>query len=202
MSYTTNMSLLARVRAGDEISWSDFYRCYAPLIREVGTTCGVRGHDSDALVVLVMEEIFQKKILEKYDPDHVPVDVCFKYDPQKGRFRYFLRGVARNCARNLYRKYRSVSIDDEMHPMVADPVDEWESIWDREWERHILAQAMVELRNHVQTKTFVAFEMYAVKGDPVEKVAKFLECSVDSVYTAKSRCIRELKKIVRNLEEI
>ena len=61
--------------------------------------------------------------------------------------------------------------------------------------------ALAELKGRVQPETYVAFEMYAIQGRPVQDVAKFLNLSVSSVYTAKSRCISTLKEIIENLEE-
>ena len=61
--------------------------------------------------------------------------------------------------------------------------------------------AMTELRGRVQPDTFVAFEMYAVQNRKVEEVAEFLNMSVSSVYTAKSRCISALKEIIKELED-
>ena len=61
--------------------------------------------------------------------------------------------------------------------------------------------ALAELKGRVQPETYVAFEMYAIQGRPVQDVAKFLNLSISSVYTAKSRCISTLKEIIENLEE-
>ena len=61
--------------------------------------------------------------------------------------------------------------------------------------------ALAELKGRIQPETYVAFEMYAIQGRPVQDVAKFLNLSVSSVYTAKSRCISTLKEIIENLEE-
>ena len=36
MAFTTKKSLLAKVRAGDEISWQEFYDTYKPLMILVG----------------------------------------------------------------------------------------------------------------------------------------------------------------------
>ena len=74
-------------------------------------------------------------------------------------------------------------------------------IRDEEWKRHVLAMALTELKGHVQPETYVAFEMYALQERPVQEVAKFLNLSVASVYTAKSRCIAALKEIISKLEE-
>ena len=61
--------------------------------------------------------------------------------------------------------------------------------------------AMTELRGRVQPETYVAFEMYAVQNRKVEDVANFLNISVSSVYTAKSRCISTLREIIKDLED-
>ncbi len=61
--------------------------------------------------------------------------------------------------------------------------------------------ALTELKGHVQPETYVAFEMYALQERPVQEVANFLNLSVASVYTAKSRCIAALKEIISKLEE-
>jgi DNA-directed RNA polymerase specialized sigma24 family protein len=58
-----------------------------------------------------------------------------------------------------------------------------------------------ELKNRVKPETFVAFEMYAIQNRSVEEVAEFLNMSISSVYTAKSRCITTLKEIIKELDE-
>ena len=61
--------------------------------------------------------------------------------------------------------------------------------------------SLTELRGRVKPETFVAFEMYAMHRKTVEEVAEFLNISVSSVYTAKSRCITTLKEIIIELED-
>lgn len=91
MAFTTRKSLLAKVRAGDEVSWSDFYTAYKPLIYLCGNDCGLNNAEKEELVQQVMTEIFRKDIIGKFDPDNIPKDITFKYDPAKGRFRHYLR---------------------------------------------------------------------------------------------------------------
>ena len=38
MAFTTRKSLQAKVRAGDEVSWREFYEAYRPLILLWGAT--------------------------------------------------------------------------------------------------------------------------------------------------------------------
>lgn len=198
MSFTTKKSLLARVRSGDEISWREFYETYRPLVFLVGRDCGLRQDENEELVQLVMCEIFRKDILGKYDPDKIPDDVVFQYDPSRGRFRFYLKAVIRNHALKLYHNRKEfVNMDEVPEPVCEDRFD---AQWEGEWRKHIFVQAMAELRNQVMPETYSAFEMYAVQGRPVKEVAAFLNLSVNSVYVAKNRCIASLKSIVENLE--
>ena len=50
MAFTTRKSLLAKVRAGDEVSWSDFYTAYKPLIYLCGNDCGLNNAEKEELV--------------------------------------------------------------------------------------------------------------------------------------------------------
>ena len=202
MAFTTRKSLLAKVRAGDEVSWTEFYAAYKPLILLCGQDCMLTPDENDELVQQVMSEIFRKDIVGKYDPDHIPDGVVFHYDPAQGRFRHYLRGIIRNQALRLLQKRKShVELDNPAQQVFKPAVDFWDNLWDEEWKRHVLAMALTELKGHVQPETYVAFEMYAIQERPVQEVADFLNLSITSVYTAKSRCIAALKEIISKLED-
>lgn len=199
MSFTTRKSLLIKVRDGDEISWSEFYYAYKPLILLCGNDCHLYNDEKDELVQLVMTEIFNKDILSKYDIDNVPDNIVFKHDHSRGRFRHFIKGVIRNQALKIYAKRRKKQDLDKTIPQDTD--DNWDKIWDEEWYRHTLTMALVELKLRVQAETFLAFEMYALQNRPVYEVSDFLNISVSSVYTAKSRCLTTMREIMKNLDE-
>ena len=203
MAFTTRKSLLAKVRSGDEVSWGEFYAAYKPLILLCGGDCGLNQDEKEELVQKVMCEIFQKDIIGKYDPDNVPSNIVFTYDPTKGRFRHYLRKVIRYQAIRIFKHRKNhESIDADNHALNSLPSnDEWNAVWDEEWYKHVLNMAMTELRGRVQPETYVAFEMYAVQNRKVEDVANFLNLSVSSVYTAKSRCISTLREIIKDLED-
>ena len=203
MAFTTKKSLLAKVRRGDEISWGEFYTAYKPLIMLCGGDCNLTQDEKEELVQKVMYEIFRNDIVGRYDPDSVPENLVFSYDPAKGRFRHYLRKIIRYQAIKIFRQRRTHdSIDSEDSALNSIPSnDAWNATWDEEWYRHLLNMAMIELRSRVLPETFAAFEMYAVQNRPVQSVAEFLNLSVSSVYTAKSRCISILKEIIRELED-
>ena len=202
MAFTTRKSLLAKVRAGDEDSWSEFYAAYKPLILLCGQDCLLTPDENDELVQQVMSELFQKDIVGKYDPDQIPNDIVFHYDPSHGRFRHYLRKIIRNQALKIIQKRKGfVELDNPEKTFAEPATDFWDDLWDEEWKRHVLAMALAELKGHVQPETYVAFEMYALQERSVQEVANFLNLSVASVYTAKSRCIAALKEIISKLEE-
>lgn len=200
MAFTTRKSLLARVREGGEIPWQEFYDSYKPLILLCGGDCGLTDDEKDELVQKVMCEIFQRDIIGKYDPDHVPDDVVFKHDPTRGRFRHYLRKIIRYQALKIIaQRSGDVPFDDAV---AADaPDDGWNSAWDNEWKRHVFNMALAELKGRIQPETYSAFEMYALQNRPIAEVARFHDMSPSSVYTAKSRCVKLLHEIVKELEE-
>ena len=65
----------------------------------------------------------------------------------------------------------------------------------------ILKEAERELKNRVAPETFQAYELYAVQNRPAEKVASFLNCSVNQVYQAKKRCFAMLREILLRMKE-
>ena len=203
MAFTTRKSLLAKVRTGDEVSWAEFYDAYKPLIYLCGKDCNLTNEENEDLLQKVMCEIFAKDIIGKYDPENIPENVVFTYDPSKGRFRHYLRKIVRNHAIKIYhQRHNMPSIDDDQSGVeqIAS-ADQWDVMWEEEWHRHLLNMALVELKGRVQAETYVAFEMYALQNRPVQDVAEFLNISIASVYTAKSRCITALKEIIADLEE-
>lgn len=202
MAFTTKKSLLAKVRAGDEVSWRDFYSAYKPLILLCGNDCSLTPDENEELVQMVMTEIFKHDIIGRYDPENIPDNVVFKYDPAKGRFRHYLRKIIRNQAIRIYHKRSAcVSIEDDNSVSETPDANVFDALWEEEWKKHLLNMALAELKGRVQAETYLAFEMYALQNREVEEVAEFLNLSVSSVYTAKSRCICVLKEIVSNLEE-
>ena len=202
MAFTTKKSLLAKVRSGDEVSWTEFYIAYKPLILLCGQDCLLTPDENDELVQQVMSEIFQKDIVGKYDPDHVPDDVVFHYDSKQGRFRHYLRKIIRNQALKIYQKRReNIELDNPRQRITEPAVDTWNELWNKEWRRHVLTMALTELKSHIQPETYVAFEMYALQERPIHEVSDFLNMSIASIYTAKSRCIAALKEIISKLEE-
>jgi len=179
MAYTTRGSLLLAIGRGDEIAWREFYNTYRPLI--VFCAQGrIAPDEIDDLIQTVMLKVFRS-------------GERFRYDPAKGKFRDYLGGIIRNAIIDVLRKRRPEK--DGPMPLENDE-DTFAAAWRAEWEHHILAQAVDELRRRVTPSTFQAFDLYALQEQPPAKVAAFLGVDVSRVYKAKLRCLDILRRIV------
>ena len=182
MAYTTKRSLLRAIGRGDEVSWREFYDTYRPLI----VFCA-RGRleqpEIDDLIQTVMVNVFRS-------------GEYFRYDPSKGRFRDYLGKMVQNAIIDMLRKRRT-HVSGDLGTEAG--WDDFEAMWRAEWEHHLLAQAMVELRSRVEVSTFQAFDLYAMQGQPPKRVAAFLGIGISQVYVAKSRCLALLREIVAEL---
>jgi len=187
MAYTTKKTLLEAIKDGDEISWHEFYATYRPLIMLRGSDFYLSQTEKEELVQAVLLEVFR---------------MCktFRYDRSKGRFRDYLRQIIGSKSVAIVRQRRTdFSID-----ILDDCPDEnllLEQTWQGEWQIHILSQAMEVLRGKVDPATYQAFELNVIDEMPAHEVAVFLRISVDMVYVAKSRVVKQLRSIISKLEE-
>ena len=181
---TTSKTLLEKISSGDEISWDEFYRKYAPVIKAVAKYKGIE-YDTDDICQQVMMHFFKQS-------------KTFKFDPGIAKFRTYLGRIVSWKIIDYYRKKRE-KLSGELD---AVPVDaELDKIYMTEWHKVIIAEAEDELRKRVSPDTFQAYQLYAVQGRPVEKVAAFLECSVNQVYQAKKRCFAMMREILLKMNE-
>ena len=185
---TTSKTLLEKISSGDEISWDEFYRKYAPVIKAVAKYKGIE-YDADDICQQVMMHFFKQS-------------KTFKFDPGLAKFRTYLGRIVSWKIIDYYRKKREKLSEKLSGELDAVPVDaELDKIYMAEWHQVIIAEAEDELRKRVSPDTFQAYQLYAVQGRPVEKVAAFLECSVNQVYQAKKRCFAMMREILLKMNE-
>lgn len=185
---TTSKTLLEKISSGDEISWDEFYRKYAPVIKAVAKYKGIE-YDADDICQQVMMHFFKQSR-------------TFKFDPGIAKFRTYLGRIVSWKIIDYYRKKREKLFGEYSGELDAVPVDaELDKIYMAEWHKVIIAEAEDELRKRVSPDTFQAYQLYAVQGRPVEKVATFLECSANQVYQAKKRCFAMMREILLKMNE-
>lgn len=175
-------------------SWHAFDARYRPLILAVGRKLGLQ--DADA------EDAAQETLaafVEAYRQG--------RYQREKGGLRDWLRGIARNKIRDVYRR-RS-----HQEKLVADRTGVtsfWDQIedkhvkpiWEEEWRRAVLRQCLLEVRHRVSPRTFEAFELFALERQPAAQVAVHLGVSQDVVYQSKSRVLVRIRELLPEMEEV
>ncbi|MFQ5490031.1 MAG: RNA polymerase sigma factor [Phycisphaerae bacterium] len=90
--HTTRASLLLRVRdPKDATAWTEFDAIYRPLLVRFGQSNGLGEADVEDVAQHCMTAI-HKRI------------ASFDYDPEKGRFKGWLRTLVNNRIRDLHRR--------------------------------------------------------------------------------------------------
>ena len=189
MAYTTQKTLLERIRNGDEESWTNFYARYSRLIFSVGLRYRLSHDDCLELVQLVMLAVFRSR-------------QTFRYQPELGKFRTYLTGIIRNVIRHMYRDQNIAQQRREELFLQTDIADDGEeAILQEEWHNYLLSVALSELHNQVEDTTFDAFQMYVLQERAPDEIARTLKISVNSVYVYKKRCLEHLRKNIAQLRE-
>ena len=68
------------------------------------------------------------------------------------------------------------------------------SVWDTEWQEHLIAVALVRLKRKVKLKHYQIFFLHVIKGQSVRDVAESLGVNVAQVYLVKHRLARQFKE--------
>ncbi len=199
----TRRSLLSRLKNwDDQESWKEFFDTYWKMLYSVAMRAGFK--DSEA------QDIVQESIVAvaKKMPG-------FRYDPSLGSFKSWLMLITRrriiDHLRRLGREpLRREALDGPVTSTrtgtmeripdahAADPI---EVIWEDEWQKNILEAAIENVKRTVDAKQFQMFDCYALKGWPVNDVAKNLNATVGQIYTAKSRVAALIREEVARLEK-
>ena len=210
----TRSSLVNRLRNwSDHGSWQDFFDTYWQLIYNVAVKAGL----SDAEAQEVVQETViavAKKIGE------------FKADPAHGSFSAWLMQQTRWRIADQWEKRQKLGVqasacpgDGGMggtlkrgHPTddtgstgpmerIPDPAGvPLEEAWQEEWEKHLMAAALERVKRQVSPRQFQMFDLHVRQGLSVLETARTLQASVASVYMAKYRIARLLRKEVASLK--
>ena len=190
MSYpTTRTTLLDRLN-GDEAAWTEFFHRYETAVADIGRYKGLSPDECSDLVQNVMIRFHRK------------IEAGFKYDPSLAKFRTFLSKLVKGCVYDLIRQRERLRapLPDLPVPYEGDSPDELlDMALLEKWRTIIREEAMLELAQRVDEKTFQAFELYALESKPVKETAELVGLSVNSVYVAKNRCMKILRETVARL---
>lgn len=193
-SLTTRPSLLMRIRDGrDAEAWCEFVKLYAPLVYGFARKQGLRDADAADLVQDVLQQISTS--VQRFD-----------YDRARGTFRSWLFKVTRNRLHTFLkaeRAYNRGSGDSAVQAVLEQqPGENGDAVlWDREYQRRLLAVAAEQVRGEFEDASWQAFWQTTWDGKTPQQAAVSLGISVGAVYIARSRIRTRLTQRVQELED-
>ncbi len=195
---TTQTNLLWAVcDSQNQKAWGDFYRIYAPMLRNFSRRLNLNETESED----VTQEILL--IAHRSLKDGI-------YDPAKGRFRGWLYGIARKRAQMARRaRCRPTRMQAEQYDDGSDLLSSLEDmhdeaireIWEQEWRYALLEEALRQLKPSLGDNEFRSFELYAIQNWSVKKVADELNIAPASVYAYKNRVLNAIRKWIAQYED-
>jgi RNA polymerase sigma-70 factor (ECF subfamily) len=184
--HVTPVSLLERLRQPEgHAAWERFVRLYTPLLGRWARRLGLQGADADDLV----QDVFAVLVRE------LP---RFRYDPRK-RFRGWLWTVTVNKVRQRKRRPAAPAQAAEGALEELAGRDDADAVMEAEYREYVVRQALHLLRPEFTPPTWKAFWECAMAGRPAAEVAAELGMSLPSVYAAKSRVLRRLRRELEGL---
>jgi RNA polymerase sigma-70 factor (ECF subfamily) len=183
----TSTSLLERVKLEDPDAWQRLVDLYGPVVYGWCRRWGVSATDAPD----VFQEVFAAVAAHVGD---------FHRDRPGDSFRGWLWTITRNKVRDLFRRRQgraqaqggtdaqvrfSQIPEDASASSLADPRSE---------DRIALAQrALTLVRAEIEDRTWEAFWRLTVDGRPGAEVAEELEMSIQAVYQAKCRVLKQVR---------
>ena len=191
--YQTRGSLIVRLADGrDARDWEEFVEIYAPLVFHFARRRGLQEADAADVTQEVLSAA--SRALKRG-----------KYDRRKGTFRGWLFTIARNEVYTLLasrqRGEQASGGTTAQLRLSAVAEKEEEASWEADYEQRLLAWAAECVKGEVQPATWRAFERTALDRASGETVAAELGLSIGAVYLAKSRVMKRLRELVRQIED-
>jgi RNA polymerase sigma-70 factor (ECF subfamily) len=190
----TSLSLLQRIKNGDNSGWQRVVELYSPLARHWCRRWGVEGADADD----VLQEVFRSA---------AESIASFRRDRDGDTFRGWLRAITRHRAlafcRNRDRRQAAAGGSEAQQRLYEIPERD-DAVSDPEEAEHFSAlvhRALSQLRGEFEPRSWQAFWRTAVDDQPSTAVASELGMTANAVRMAKSRVLRRLREELGELVE-
>jgi len=184
----TRVSLLLRIQSPENHeSWRLFVKVYGPAIYHY---CRRRGlQDADAADVMQEALLQVSKSIPRFD-----------YEPDRGRFRSWLKAVVHSKLCHFFAKCNSSRESSDPHfesEHAASGIDNGQ--WQDLVQQELIVQALEMVKQHCEPASWTAFEMLWKDGRSAAEVAQQMGKSVQWVYVIKSRMTARLQTAVCEL---
>lgn len=190
----TRLTLIQKIsKEQDEKLWEEFVHYYKRYLYVVIRNMNMAHHDTEEIVQTVMLKVWDKLR-------------DFQYQPSKGKFRYWLCTIARNCVIDFVRKQQSqtrrtegLKEKEQSNDLSNIEMPEVEEIAEREWQNYIANMALENIRPLFNEKTVSCFILFT-QGKSISEISSETGLSENSVYIYKAKVQDKLLKEVKRLE--
>ena len=185
----TSTTLLEGLRdLRNAAAWAQFDARYRPMVVAFARQLGLRSedaHDAAQETILAFVRAYQ----------------AGGYDRRRGRLRSWLFAIASRKVSDLRRAQpQEGACPEGTLPALSE--DEAKKAWETEWQRHVVQACLAEVSRRFDARTVEAFDLYALKEWPVEKVAVRLGMTENTVYGAKHRVMTSIRALMPRMDEI
>jgi RNA polymerase sigma factor (sigma-70 family) len=186
----TSITLLELLRQSprDLGAWDRFVRRYRPKIYAWCREWGLQEADAEDVAQEVLVKLTQRM-------------ASFRYDPSRC-FRAWLKTITQHAWSDLVSsRYRAS--EDRTHSMLTslEARADLEKRIEETFDRELLDQAMRNVQERVAPQTWSAFRLTAIDGRAGAEASRLLEMPVASIFVAKHRVQKMLRKEIARLEE-
>ncbi|MEM6980844.1 MAG: sigma-70 family RNA polymerase sigma factor [Planctomycetota bacterium] len=174
----------------DHDAWTEFESLYRPLIAAMARRHGLQMADADDLTQTVLVTISQA--ISRFD-----------VDPRRGQFRTWLKTIARRATINaLTRRPIAIPLGGSSDAWLAELPDNdpQTDAMVKHYRREVFRLAAMRVKVEFASESWECFQQCAIEGMPAKEVARRLNRSIGSVYTARSRIVRRLREVVSELD--
>lgn len=189
----TRHSLILQIQdPANRDAWDAFTLLYRPVIYRLARGRGLQDADAEDLTQQVLLSV------SRAIPD-------WQRQPNT-RFRHWLSRIARNAILNtLTRGGRGLGVggSDFLQSVnnLPNRTSDLESQLEYEYQRQLYRRAAEIVRDSVNEDTWLAFLHTVVEGESTAAVAARLGKTIGNVHAARSRLMRRLQIVVRELME-
>jgi RNA polymerase sigma-70 factor (ECF subfamily) len=190
----TRDSLLVQVRCpANREAWDEFVLTYRPVIYRLARRRGLQDADAQDLAQQVLIAVASA------------IGAWEKSD-ETVRFRHWLRRVARNAIINALSRQprdRAAGGTSVQGFLLEQPGEDpqFAAQIELEYRRELYLRAARIVREDLQPETWRAFELTVVENRAIDEAALELDRPVGTIYAARSRIMRRLRKAVQELEQ-
>lgn len=190
---STSTSLIRRIRAFDEESWSELVHIYGPLVYATCRRRGLGEHDAEDLVQTVFSTVFSA--IHRFRRERVD-----------DTFRGWLRKITRDLVADYFRASQEAEAvggttgQIRIGALVGEIPESVEEPDPGELPQNETAQlchsAIAILRPQFEDQVWDSFIRTTFHGDRATDVARDLKISISAVYKSKTRVLNKLRQLL------